>query len=275
MGRKMFTEDWEGTDNLGYIARLAMVEDSASAGLEGFGYGRPGMVVRFADKAASLAMNMGNGRHGAQVEMKCVVSVPRVSLELLRWLPLNSERRWVVYCEDANGLVIQLGTVGDGCGLSVSAAVGGTNGYEMAWSWTGGLKGGDVEMASDLNFNDIIMGVGAIDLRKYKLKDIIVVKGDSFSVDFEFEVAAGMLEDLTGNAFVCVITPNAPSGAAPLATLSVGSGFVLAGGNTKLVLSRTAAQTAAWAVGEYNYTIRRTWPDASVDTIFKGKWVVE
>lgn len=270
----MFTEDWEQVDNLGSICRLAMVSDDS----ESFELAEA-LVVRFSDKSASIGIDVGTGKHGAQCGVRCAVSVPRVSIEFMRWLPKNAERRWVVYCEDANGLVYKIGDSGDGCKLGIAAAVGTTNGYGMSWSWNGGFGStqtpGSSVLTMEGNFNDIIMGVGKIDLRKYKLKDIIVVKGDSFSVDFEFEVAAGMLEDLTGNTFACVITPTAPSGAAPLATLNIGGGFTLTGSNTKLVLIRTAAQTAAWAVGEYTYTIKRTWPDASVDTIFKGKWTVE
>jgi hypothetical protein len=259
----MFTEEWEQRDNFGWVKRLAMVADEATC-LDRVG----GLAVRFADKVASVGIDIdGIGKHGVQSSVKCVVGVPRISRELLSWLALNAERRWVVYVEDYNNLVYRLGNVGDGCKLTVAGNIANQNGYEMAWTWSGGLVPG----AEDRTFNDIVMGVGAIDLRKYNVKNVYVMKGDSFSVDFEFEVAGGILEDLTGNTFSCVIS----TGVGTLATLAIGTGFTLSNNNTKLVMSRTAAQTAGWAVGEYSYTIKRTWPDGSVDTIFKGKWVVE
>jgi len=264
----MFTDIIEQVPNVGYVRRLAMVcDDAVVGGL--VADGAEGLEVLFFYEDAVLTVATGVGVAGVGSEVRVSVGVPRITADLLKWIKLNAEKRWVLWTEDASGAVMKIGGDRDGCAMACNAEVGAKNGYELSWTWSGG----DVPEMGVFKIEDIMAGVRSIDLRKYKTRDIYLVGGDTLRVEFEFELAGGVLEVLTGSSFLLEV--RAVANGSVLYSLSQGSGFGFESANTKLVLSRTAAQTAVWAKGEFLYTIVRTFSDTSKDTIFKGKWVVE
>jgi hypothetical protein len=264
----MFTEGIEQVPNVGYVRRLAMVcDDAVVGGL--VADGAEGLSVVFFYEDAVLTVGASVGAAGVGSMVKVAVGVPRVTADLLKWLRLNAEKRWVLWAEDGNGDVMKIGGDGDGCVMSCNAEIAIRNGYELSWEWAGG----DVPEFVNEKIDDIMAGVKSIDLRKYKGRDIYLVGGDTLRVEFEFELAGGVLEVLTGSTFLLEV--RAVENGPVLFSITQGGGFAFEAGNTKLVLSRTAAQTAAWAKGQFVYTMVRTFADTTKDTIFKGKWVVE
>lgn len=269
----MFNKDFEGINNVAGIKRLLILQVPVYDGLS-----RNALLnqkqsdtttalkyeVFFEPKSCELNVTLGNS--STEVAVKC--AVPMLTQELLTWLRKHKQLRWKLYFEDLNGLVYELGAA-TGMSMELSGGVNTSrNGYTLSWK----RVSGEVFCAFSNIKLDNFMGVAAIDLREYVERDIYAVKGNSHTVDFSWQTVSGTNDSLVGNTFSMKVV-NATG--VQLIEFTLASGFSLIATNTKLLLTMTKVQTAAWAAGEYKYRLLRTWPDTTSKTVFKGKFIVE
>lgn len=270
--KRMFNSSFEGVLNLPDLQRIVIVDDGGKAAYTG-----SRLPVTENRDCYEVMLEPGTGKMGVVAkatsngwlhDKSVTVNVPMLTRELMSWVELNAERRWLVFVADSNGNKWLMGRDGRGAMMQVQGEVNGNqNGYVLGWS----LSSKDMWYGDDFDFDKIAMGTVTIDLRQYVARDIVVCKGDTMSVDFEFESNPGVAEVLTGNVFSCTVL-NASGGT--VVSFAMNAGFTLPT-TTKLRMAKTAAETVTWAAGEHTYEIWRTKPDGTKYKAFKGAFVVE
>jgi len=266
-------QEYTQQENIGRVARVMMVPDEIGS-VDVFGDviiadGASVDEIIFSHGAAMLDFEVVETVNGPKYSYSIKLKVPKFSAEFNEWAKTNSGKRWIVFIEDANELVHVIGNNKNGCIMTAGGGVSGQSFVNINFGWQGGEAAWCLE---GMNLNEIEAMGRIIDLRKYDVRDIMAVKGDSLSLDIQFEQADGTAEDLVSNTFSCKVKDAAGT---EVLAFAIGSGFTLTNANKTLVMAKTAAQMAAVAAGEYVYDIQRTYPSTAVETVLKGKFIVE
>lgn len=266
-------KDFTQQQNAGYISRILMVPEQ-SANIDVFGdvyiaEGTEVLELFFAVGDAQLNVKHDGNAFGGSFSYSVNVRVPKFGFVWTEFIKKNRHTQWVLFVQDANEQLHVIGNQNNGCVLNTDGGVQSISQIGLSFFWSGGEPAFCLE---GVNINDIVTMGRLIDLRKYDVRDIIAVKGDSLSLDLQFLNDDNTAEDLTGNTFSCKVKNAA---GVDILTFTIGNGFTLTNTNKTLVMSRTAAQMAAVAAGEYVYDIQRTYPTGVVETKLKGAFIVE
>jgi hypothetical protein len=125
-------EDYTQQENVGSIARMVLVGD------DGFDsepvYGKWKEITLkgdaffteflFSHGSCGLTCKQESSVNGFLYSASVVCSVPKMSDTLRQWLFDNAERRWVAFCEDANGFTHIVGSPKIGCRLGILQSTG-------------------------------------------------------------------------------------------------------------------------------------------------------
>ena len=184
--------------------------------------------------------------------------------DLSEFLFQNQNKRWILFFADQNGQAYVAGSLEQPARLSFSRAIDNSNFLKLNLSaklWH------PVFLLTSLNILEMLE-TKVIDLRKYASIDIKVVEGDTINEPLTFRDANGDIENLTGSTFKMQV--RRPDGSI-VTSFVMGTGFSLQNGNTELLMFKSEVIPA----GDYVYDIQRTNSDTTVDTIMKGKFIVE
>ncbi len=269
--------DYAQCTNVGGIRKLTIVADDGFLAKPENGEWsvisiKPDAVVfdvLFAPNTCSLSEGEQLTEQGLLILGQVAASVPKLTKEFRSFLYINAERRWVVFAEDNNGLTHILGEPEVGLKLNVNSSIGGVgssrNTNDIALS-------GSMIFPPFISETMITLEGPTIDLRSYAQQNFIAYKGDSINQELTFEDANGVIETLTGSSFLMQVKDNAGN---VIFSFDMGSGFSLQSLDTVLNMTKTASEMAAVAVGKYSYDLQRTFPDASVNTVMKGYFIIE
>lgn len=196
--------------------------------------------------------------------------VAKLTAELRIWLTKHSERRWVAYILDNNDLTHVVGYPSHGGELQfgqTSAKRGGKNGSTFSLE----ISSLYLPYISNMGFEELTDTTEKLDLRRYAKRDICVYKGDTVDVSFVFRDDVGNVENLTGSTFRLQANLVSDNSTGWSYSMLNGQGLTLTNNSTELRLFTLVNRNA----DKYNYDIKRTFPDGTVETVMKGLFVVE
>ena len=228
------------------------------------------MVFWWDSCRASLREQLSADGHAYEVAIQMDFWRVR-EVDVLAWLWANKHRRWVVFGQDRNGYVWTWGEPGNGLRLLNDFNFGTKPADKnvIVSVLSGRLKNPGWRVDS-INFE--LMTTKTIDFRRYDRVNLECYRGDTLKEYLVFRDHAGAIESLTGSTFRIHVKTKL---GAILISFVMGPELYLNSDETELWISKTAAVTATWPVGEYNYDLERTFSDGTVETALRGTFLIE
>jgi hypothetical protein len=183
--------------------------------------------------------------------------------ELLNWLYRNQYKQWVAFFTDQNGISYVSGSLELPMKLFFSQGIDTKNAIKVeltSQSWH------PVWFVDNLNL--MALSTKIIDLRRYASRDYIAYEGDTIQEILIFRDGDGAIENLTGSTFKMDVQR---ADGSIVTSFTMGNGFALQNSNNELLMQKTDTI----ANGEYLYDLQRTYPDSTIETLMKGKFIVE
>ncbi|GGD44982.1 hypothetical protein GCM10011514_06240 [Emticicia aquatilis] len=222
----------------------------------------------FAHGTCSLSIKDRLNENGILCVSQIILDLAKITVELQRWLYLHAERRWVCFAEDFNGYTHIIGEPHTGCRLSTNQVTGERSSSKNLTTITLEVSSIYRPIITTMNFVDLTSNRLKIDLRRYAERDFYAYEGDTINEVLTFRDANSNIENLTGNSFKMQVRDFT---GAVITSFVMGNGFVLQNNNTELLMFKSDII----ASGEYDYDLQRTYPDGTIETQLKGRFIIE
>jgi hypothetical protein len=183
--------------------------------------------------------------------------------ELLNFLYRNQFKKWVAFFTDQNGRSYVAGSLELPMKLLFSQGIDAQNLVRVQLTSKSWHPAWFTE-----NINLMALNTQTIDLRRYASRDFIVYEGDTIQDILVFRDGNGVIENLTGSTFKMQVRRIEGS---IVTSFTMGEGFTFQNSNNELLMQKTDLITN----GEYIYDLQRTYPDNTIETLMKGKFIVE
>lgn len=183
--------------------------------------------------------------------------------ELLNWLYRNQFKQWVAFFTDQNGRSYVSGSLELPMKMLFSQGIDAQNTIKVQLTSQSWHPAWFVD-----NINLMALSTQIIDLRRYASRDFIVYEGDTIQEVLVFRDGNGVIENLTGSIFKMQVRR---ADGSIVTSFTMGDGFTFQNSNNELLMLKTDVI----ANGEYVYDLQRTYPDSTIETMMKGKFIVE